>query len=132
MQAKRNFSAKREAIYRTLSSTDIHPSAEWVYEQLKPGIPDLSLGTVYRNLSVFKETGLAKSLGVVNGQERFDWDTSQHSHFVCKRCFKIIDVPKNKGFVDRNVYGYVENECHVTIESHSITFYGLCGECSEK
>lgn len=129
MQTKRNFSAKREAIYKTISSTNIHPTAEWVYEQLKPQIPDLSLGTVYRNLAVFKETGLVKSVGIFNGQERFDWDTSQHSHFVCTCCFKIADVPKGRNFIDANLYRYVENKCNAKIQSHSITFYGLCDEC---
>lgn len=129
LQAKRNFSAKREAIYQTLASTKAHPTAEWVYEQLKPKIPDLSLGTVYRNISVFREMGLAKSVGVVNGQERFDTDMSKHSHFVCSKCFKIMDVPKGKNFVDSNIYEYVERECKVKIENHSIMFYGICRDC---
>ena len=131
MQCKRNFSAKREAIYRTLSSTDSHPTAEWIYEKLKVQIPDLSLGTVYRNLSVFKEAGLIKSVGVINGHERFDWDTSQHSHFVCSCCFRIIDIPKSRMFIDQNTLSHLENECDVHIQGHSITFYGLCGDCSK-
>ena len=60
MDNKRNFSAKREAIYRAISSADTHPSAEWIYEQLKQEIPDLSLGTVYRNLNIFKQNGKIK------------------------------------------------------------------------
>lgn len=132
MQGKRNFSAKREAIYTLLSSTETHPSAEWIYEQLKPQIPDLSLGTVYRNLAVFKESGLIKSIGIFDGQERFDPNISQHSHFVCTCCFKIIDIPKSKClFMEQNVCQYVENQCNVRIEDYSITFYGLCEDCSE-
>ena len=72
VQAKRNFSAKREAIYQTLASTKTHPTAEWVYEQLKPKIPDLSLGTVYRNISVFFFFFLAKSVVVLIVHVRFD------------------------------------------------------------
>ena len=132
MQCKRNFSAKREAIYQILSSTDSHPTAEWIYENLKTQIPDLSLGTVYRNLSVFKETGLVKSVGVINGHERFDANTFQHSHFVCNCCFKIIDIPKSKTFVDQSTINNLENECDVHIQNHNITFYGLCGDCSKK
>lgn len=132
MPTKRNFSAKREAIYNTLVSTKNHPTAEWVYEQLKPQIPDLSLGTVYRNIAVFKNIGLVKSVGVVDGQERFDADMSQHSHFICKSCFKIIDIPARKFAADNNMYDYIENHCGVTVESHSVTFYGLCSECVKK
>ena len=65
-------SKKREAILAALRGTTRHPSAEWLYRQLKPQHPDLSLGTVYRNLAFFQERGLVQSVGVVQGQERFD------------------------------------------------------------
>ena len=64
MQNKLNFSAKREAIYKTIAESKEHPAAEWIYERLKHDIPDLSLGTVYRNIAVFKEMGIIKSVGV--------------------------------------------------------------------
>ncbi len=132
MHSKRNFSAKREAIYEVLASTATHPTAEWVYEKLKPRIPDLSLGTVYRNLAVFKDMGIARSVGVVNGQERFDAVTEAHPHFICKNCFRITDIPVAKKVIDSNVYNYIEQECNVEIDTHSITFYGLCSSCREK
>ncbi|MBR2177052.1 MAG: transcriptional repressor [Clostridia bacterium] len=129
MASKRNFSAKREAIYNTLASTTSHPTADWIYDQLKQQMPDLSLGTVYRNLNIFKEMGIIKSIGVINGQERFDANVSQHSHFICSKCFKIIDIPSRKRFIDSSIYEYVEFECRAKISSHSITFYGICSEC---
>ena len=52
-----NFSSKREAIFKTIASTKSHPSAKWVYDKLKDEIPNLSLGTVYRNIALFKEQG---------------------------------------------------------------------------
>lgn len=132
MTTKRNFSAKREAIYQTLSSTKTHPTVEWVYQQLKPKIPDLSLGTVYRNIAVFREMGIAKSVGVVDGQERFDADMSPHSHFVCRKCFKVIDIKCDKNFINSNVYRCVGMECNVLVENHSMTFCGLCSGCLGK
>ena len=86
MDTIRKHSKKRDAILNCLRETDAHPSAEWVYSRLKPQIPDLSLGTVYRNLALFKETGEAISLGTVMGLERFDGRTDPHIHFVCTRC----------------------------------------------
>ena len=77
------YSKKREAVLSAIQGTDCHPSAEWVYQRLKPLHPDLSLGTVYRNLTFFRENGLIQSVGVVQGQERFDAVVSPHSHFVC-------------------------------------------------
>ena len=63
MAMLRKHSRKRDAILACLRSTTCHPTAEWVYQQLKPAIPDLSLGTVYRNLSMFKDEGLVISVG---------------------------------------------------------------------
>lgn len=76
MATVRKHSRKRDAILACLRSTTCHPTAEWVYQQLKPAIPDLSLGTVYRNLSMFKDEGLVISVGTVGGLERFDGNTS--------------------------------------------------------
>ena len=65
---RENFSRKREAILQKIRGSHIHPTAEWVYQELKNEYPDLSLGTVYRNLTRFKEDGTIRSLGVINGQ----------------------------------------------------------------
>ena len=67
MEGTRKHSRKRDAILDCMRHTTCHPTAEWVYQQLKPVFPDLSLGTVYRNLSVFKASGMIQSIGVVNG-----------------------------------------------------------------
>lgn len=83
MATIRKRSRKRDAILACVRATTCHPSAEWVYQRLKPTIPDLSLGTVYRNLSMFKDEGLVISVGTVGGLERFDGNTKPHTHFVC-------------------------------------------------
>ena len=84
------FSKKRQAIYDCLRSTTSHPTADWIYHQLHPDFPDLSLGTVYRNLSQLKNAGLIQSVGVVAGQERFDANISPHTHLICKDKHPII------------------------------------------
>ena len=70
---------KRDAILSCLRQTTEHPSADWVYAKLKPEIPDLALGTVYRNLTLFKDQGLIASLGTVGGVERFDGNVTPMS-----------------------------------------------------
>ena len=86
-------SPKREAILQCLRSTTCHPSAEWVYSQLKPRIPDLSLATVYRNLARFRAEGAVQVIGCVDGEDRYDGDTAPHGHFVCRTCGAVIDLP---------------------------------------
>ncbi len=125
----KRYSQKREAILTCLRSTDCHPSAEWVYRRLKPDYPDLSLATVYRNLAAFVEEGAIATLGTVNGRERFDGDVSPHSHFICQRCGRIVDValPATKR-LDRTVKELTGG----VVLHRSLTLRGLCGECLEE
>ena len=121
---------KRDAILQYLQSVTDHPSAEKVFTQLKPQIPDLSMGTVYRNLNLFKQQGLAVSVATVKGVERFDGNTDPHVHFICQDCDAVIDlmdirIPEAlKGTVETN-YGGSVSEC-------MLCFSGLCQECKEK
>ncbi len=89
----KRYSKKREAIANCLRNTTSHPDAEWVFSRLKDQYPDLSLGTVYRNLNEMKESGSIVSVGVFNDKERFDARTDPHAHAVCSVCGKIIDLP---------------------------------------
>ncbi len=91
MQVRRH-SYKRDAILRALMESKLHPTAEQIYTQLKPEIAGLSLATVYRNLSILKQDGVINSVGVVNGEERFDADTSRHAHLICSACGSVTDV----------------------------------------
>lgn len=120
-------SKKREAILQAIQSTDCHPSAEWVYQALKSTHPDLSLGTVYRNLVFFQEQGMVQSVGVVAGQERFDFNTAPHSHFVCNGCASVIDLHEMK--MDLALNQAVCEQYGFGVERHELTFYGYCKEC---
>lgn len=120
---------KREAILACLRQTKVHPSAEWVYAQLKPEFPDLSLGTVYRNLALFKEQGLIQSVGTVSGVERFDGDIRPHAHHICTRCGCVGDLQDVTMLEElrRMVAKYADG----TVDSCQLTFTGLCRSCAE-
>ena len=122
-----NYSKKRQAIYELLLSTKEHPSAEWIYNTLKTDYPDLSLGTVYRNLKLLEENGTIKSVAVVDGRERYDALMSPHSHFVCSKCGKVIDV-----FFRNKTVEFAENlkiDGAKKIDSFSLIYYGTCDNC---
>ena len=128
MERTVRYSKKREAILSVIRATNCHPSAEWIYRQLKPQHPDLSLGTVYRNLLFFQERGVIQSVGVVQGQERFDGVVTPHSHFICSCCGSVLDLSgvAPGGDLDKTVsqqYGLV-------VQRHELTFYGLCPNCT--
>lgn len=125
--AKRNFSSKRNAIYNTVCSTDTHPSARWVYEKLKPDFPDLSLGTVYRNISLFKNEGKISVICNVNGEERIDGNVLPHPHFVCNCCGNVYDVEENN--IQADELNRLKNN-GFKIQSRFVIYYGLCPNCS--
>ena len=104
MITARKHSRKRDAILACVRGTTCHPTAEWVYAQLKPEIPDLSLGTVYRNLAIFKQ-----------------------AHFVCTKCTGVYDVPQETLPVDflRSAEALTRGE----ITSYQLSYYGICPKC---
>ena len=126
MERKR--SRKREAILDCLRQTDVHPSAEWVYRRLKPRIPDLSLATVYRNLALFKQEGPICSLGVVQGLERFDGDTSPHVHFICTGCGRILDLPGLQ--LPAELASQAVQITGGQVTGASLRFHGVCRHCA--
>ena len=126
MEATKQF-RKRNAILDYLRHTDTHPSAEMVFHHLKRSIPDLSLGTVYRNLSMFKEKGEITSLGTVNGVERFDGNTAPHVHFVCTGCDAVADLPRIA--VPEALNQEVHTQTGGQINMCQLTFIGQCKKC---
>ena len=118
---------KRDAILQCLRETDTHPGADWVYAQLKPQIPDLSLGTVYRNLARFKEMGTIASLGTVRGVERFDGNTAPHVHFICTACGRVDDLPQME--VPQAMCSEAGCQTGGQVERCQLTFTGRCSQC---
>ena len=120
---------KRNAILSYLQSTTDHPSAEMVYAGLKPEIPDLSLGTVYRNLNLFKQQGLATSVATVRGVERFDGNTNPHVHFLCTACDAVIDLTQMQ--VPDSLRSMAEGCSGGQVAQCQLSFSGLCRKCAE-
>ena len=127
MEPRSKHFKKREAILNCLRSTTSHPSAEWVHAQLKAEYPDISLGTVYRNLALFKEQGLVISVGTVNGVARFDADTEPHVHFICRACHKVDDLPGM--IIPESLTSDVDRHTGGRTEACSLSFTGTCREC---
>ena len=91
MEKKLRYSRQREMIYEYLRGTCEHPSAETVYEALRPQIPGLSLGTVYRNLKLLEELGKIQRISA-QGIERYDACQGDHAHFLCEKCGMLRDL----------------------------------------
>ena len=128
MAVQKRYSKKREAIYNALTATHEHPSAEWLYQQLKPQYPDLSLATVYRNLKEMVAQGDAIIVGTVDGKERFDsCHRHPHAHLLCKGCGCVVDVEMEQGLEDQ--CHNMESEYAFNIDPYGVHFTGLCKDC---
>ena len=86
------YSRQRERIYEYLAASGEHPSAEMIYTDLRTELPELSLGTVYRNLKLLEETGKIRKVTSYQGHERYDAVCDDHVHFICQECGAITDL----------------------------------------
>ncbi len=119
-------SKQRDAVLTLLKSVKSHPSAEWMYNELKSDFPTISLATVYRNLNQLCEMGEAKKIEVGDGTVRYDGTIDNHYHFLCSHCKRVIDVSENE-MSDINTE--IEEKYHVKVDNHFIVFYGKCTSC---
>lgn len=120
---------KRNAILHCLRQTHAHPSAEDVHRLLQAEHPDISLATVYRNLSLFKQQGIIQSLGTVGGIERFDANTEPHVHFICSHCHSVLDLPEVS--VPQSLSDTIQRSSGCHVSSCQLTFTGECPECQQ-
>ena len=127
MEATTKTFRKRNAILTCLQGTHLHPSAEMVHEMLHEEHPDISLATVYRNLTYFKNQGLATSVATVRGVERFDANTEPHVHFICSNCDAVIDLHQIE--MPRTQDGEIARSSGCRVEGCQLTYTGLCGNC---
>lgn len=125
MTVKR-YSRQRELIYRTLKDTKCHPTADMVYQMLKPENPNLSLGTVYRNLNLLAEEGIINRMPFP--VERYDAETRPHPHFSCTACGHVSDLemPYDQA-LDEQVSALGHD-----VSGHSVLFTGTCANCVQK
>lgn len=86
------YSRQRAEILKIVQGTNSHPTADWVYEQARAIIPNISLGTVYRNLNLLVEEGVIQRVLLGDGVVRYDGKLGHHHHFICAKTGKIYDV----------------------------------------
>lgn len=121
-------SKQRDMIMEFLAGRKDHPTADVVYTNVRKLNPNISLGTVYRNLTLLADMGEIKRLRVGDGSDHFDPDTSPHYHFVCTECGSVIDLEMESIESITDIAGADFNG---TIAGHVTYFYGTCGSCTK-
>lgn len=119
-------SRQREHIYKLLQSTDRHPTANWIYDQLKPDFTNLSMGTVYRNINILLDQNLIQKIEAGSSFDRYDANTEPHYHFLCQECGTVDDIPVE---IIERLNQEVSEATGYQVENHRLDFYGICPEC---
>ncbi len=120
------YSRQRESIKELLNSSCDHPTADMVYMGVRQEFPNISLGTVYRNLNLLVDLGEAVKITTPNGGVHFDGRTAPHYHFCCNKCGEVIDLELEELGCINDAAG---KNFDGIIESHSMMFYGTCKKC---
>lgn len=122
-------SYQRDTILQVVLNSTDHPTAEIIYNRVQKIIPNISLGTVYRNLNSLVENGYIKHIGISNNQDHFDKTTMSHNHIRCIVCNNVCDIfsTTTDDFCDK-----IELETKYKIISKDLVFEGICPNCQKK
>ena len=124
--AKRRSTRQRRVILAELRSARTHPTAAELHRQVRKRLPRISLGTVYRNLEVLCEDGLARKLFLAGADARYDGLTDAHDHLRCTGCGTLQDFPGGSRDVrpalPREAAGFL-------IQGYRLEYHGLCAAC---
>lgn len=122
-------SKQRDSIKKFLYGRKDHPTADTVYMNVRKTFPNISLGTVYRNLTLLADIGEIARIRVGDGVDHFDADTSPHYHFICNECGSVLDL--NIANMD-SLTEEAAQKFNGMIEGHTAYFYGKCEKCCQK
>lgn len=125
MRIHRN-SPQRDAVLRAVCDSSDHPTAETLYERVRGVFPNISLGTVYRNLSQLCEAGKMRRVAVSGGSCRFDKTLAPHAHFYCRMCQSVTDIGNE---VAAAIEDRVETATGHDVEKLEMLFTGVCADC---
>jgi Fur family transcriptional regulator, peroxide stress response regulator len=125
VENERRSTRQLEAVWDAVKDEASHPTADQVYEKVRAVIPNISLGTVYRNLQKLVAQGRLQVL-TLDRTQRFDPMVKGHDHFICEKCGRVYDAfvkPK------KILSSYLPRE-GFTVTSHQLSLYGTCQECA--
>ena len=117
------YSRQRDTIRKIIYSTNSHPTADQVFIKAKKIIPNISLGTVYRNLKQLEKAGILQT--IYDGNIiRYDWKTEPHNHLKCKICGDLIDVD----MPDLIIQPDFEKKYKFEVDDVEMTIIGTCNK----
>ncbi|HIX68637.1 MAG TPA: transcriptional repressor [Candidatus Anaerostipes excrementavium] len=130
MQPAIKRSKQRDAIVAFLMTRKDHPTADTIYMNIKEEFPNISLGTVYRNLALLSERGDIIKLSYDGGADRYDASVKPHYHFICQECGEVTDIEIES--FDQEIIDRVNKIFPGEIRESVTYFRGTCEKCLRK
>lgn len=126
MDKKRRNTKQLEVVWDAIKDEASHPTADQIYDKVRKALPNISLGTVYRNLQKLVRDGKLQVLTLGRSQH-FDPLVVRHQHFICEQCDQVYDVllEHSEPFVPVKL-----SHEGFTVTSHHMAFYGRCKRCA--
>lgn len=121
------FTEQRAAVYRFLSTTVEHPTADEVFTAVRAHITDISLATVYKALETIVSCGLATKLTYGDDSARYDARTDDHVHARCLVCGAVRDV---HGSAIGGPLPSISPADGFRVEGYRLEVVGYCSSCS--
>lgn len=125
---KRRKTKQRIAIMEALKGVRTHPSADWIYDEVRKKLPQISKGTIYRNLNVLVDEGAIIELNVDGMVGRYEIKQDNHYHFICEKCGRIFDLNEP---VETGLNAKFAKKTGFKITEHRLEFRGLCKDCQK-
>lgn len=123
------YSRQRESIKKLLMNRTDHPTADTVYSCLREEYPNISLGTVYRNLSLLADLGEIAKISTGGSAEHYDGNVKRHHHFICTQCQNVYDL--DMANID-SIMDVASRNFKGEIDSYYVNFFGTCEHCLKK
>lgn len=124
----RRNTVQRSIVLQTVGNLHNHATADEVYEAVSKAYPNISRGTVYRNLAVLAEDGDIRKIEVADGADRYDHNTEPHYHIKCVRCKNVYDYGRR---ID-NINSFIEGSNGFQLIDYEIVFRGICPNCQKE
>ncbi len=121
------YSKQRTVILDFIKGRKDHPTADVVYANVRKTLPNISLGTVYRNLVLLADLGEIRKVRIGDGIDHFDPVTDDHDHFVCNCCGAVYDIPASETVSLEKI---TPKNAPGKVTGHTLVYNGICHTCA--
>ena len=124
-----NNTKQRQMVYEFVSTSYDHPTADEVFRAVRAEMPNISLGTVYRNLGVLTELGKIRKIAVPGQADHFDRVGPWHDHMVCEHCGRMFDITLE---AHPPLAEQLEAQSGMQVTGYSLVASCICADCAKK